>query len=154
MINAVGDDNAVVYSGRQDDRAYLPESGAVREHPGTAPKKSPAATKADRIERGRIVFTANCVACHQAEGTGIPRAFPPPAGSDFLNADVDRPIGIVANGLQGPITVNGEKFNSVMPRLGLSHEQIANVLTYVLNSWGNSGGDITPERVSRVLSGH
>ena len=50
--------------------------------------------------------------------------------------------------------MNGENFDTVMPRLGLSHEQIANVLTYILSSWENSGEEVTAERVSKVLSGH
>jgi nitrite reductase (NO-forming) len=153
MIKASGEPDALVYSGRQDERIYLPEGGAILEHPGKAEAPAPAATLEDRIARGRIVYETNCIACHQGTGQGIPRAFPPLANSDFLNADVDRAIGIVANGLQGPITVNGEKYETVMPRLGLSPEQIANVLSYVLNSWENAGGEVTPERVQKVLGG-
>lgn len=154
MIRADGEPNEQVYSGRQDERIYLPEGGAIGAHPGEVEAPPAAATKEDRIALGKRVYQANCVACHQGEGQGIPRAFPPLAKSDFLNADVDRAIRVVSEGLQGKITVNGETYDTVMPRLGLSHDQIANVLTYVLNSWENSGGEVTPERVAQVLEGH
>ncbi len=151
MLKASGDPDPLVYSGRQDDRIYLPEGSAVQDFPGGAKAEPPATTLADRIERGRRVYQANCIACHQSEGQGIPGAFPPLAASDFLNADLNRAISTVARGLDGEITVNGAKYNNVMPGLGLGHEQIANVLTFVLNSWGNSGGEVTPERVAEVL---
>ncbi len=152
MIKATGPENAVVYSGRQDERIYLPEGAQIGAHPGAAKAPAPAATREQRIAAGRLVYEMNCLACHQGEGQGIPRAFPPLARSDYLNADVDRAILIVAEGLEGPITVNGEAYNTVMPRLGLGEEQIANVITFVLNSWGNDGGEVTAERVAEVLS--
>ena len=91
-----------------------------------------------------------CFACHQAEGQGIPNAFPPLAKSDYLNADVDRAIGIVLHGKTGEITVNGQKYNSVMTKQMLSSAEIANVLTYVYNSWGNSGKVVTTDMVEKV----
>lgn len=87
------------------------------------------------------------MACHQANGEGIPNAFPPLASSDFLNADHDRAIDIVLNGRSGPIIVNGKTYDSVMPAVALNNDQIANVLTYVLNSFGNKGGQVTPAQV-------
>jgi nitrite reductase (NO-forming) len=87
--------------------------------------------------------------CHQPEGTGIPGAFPPLAGSDFLNADPKRAVHIALNGLQGKVTVNGTEFNSVMPPMSqLNNDEIANILTYVLNSWGNKGGRIDAAQVA------
>jgi nitrite reductase (NO-forming) len=91
-----------------------------------------------------------CFACHQAEGQGVPNAFPPLAKSDFLNADVDRAIDIVLHGKTGEITVNGKTYNSVMTQQMLSAEEIANVLTYVYNSWGNSGKVVTKDMVDKV----
>lgn len=152
MIKATGEPDAFVYSGRQDDRIYLPEGGAVMEQPGEGRAEQPATTLEQRIARGRRVFQANCVACHQGQGQGIPGAFPPLAASDFLNADVDRAIAIVAKGYTGRITVNGQTYDSAMPGLNLGNEQIANVLTYVLNQWENAGGEVTPERVAEVLA--
>ena len=76
--------------------------------------------------------------------------FPPLAKSDYLNADTKRAIGAVVHGLTGEVTVNGNKFNSVMPALALNDEDVANVLTYVLNTWDNKGGEVKPEDVAKV----
>ncbi len=149
MLKVTGKPNTAVYSGQQDQRIYLPEGGAVQTTPEPAPKPKLAANKAERIEMGRGAYQTNCVACHQADGQGIAGAFPPLAKSDYLNADVNRAIDTVLSGLQGEITVNGEPYNNVMPSLGLSDEKIANILTYVLNSWDNDGGEVSPAQVSK-----
>jgi nitrite reductase (NO-forming) len=96
------------------------------------------------------VFSTVCFACHQANGQGLPNAFPPLAGSDFLMADKDRSIRIVLSGLKGEITVNGNKFHGEMPKPPLSDDQVASVLTYVRNSFGNSGDPVTLADVLRV----
>jgi len=98
-----------------------------------------AAPSAARIKAGEEVFKVACVACHQDTGQGLPGAFPPLAKSDYLLADPARAVGIVVRGLQGEVTVNGQKYNSVMPAMTqLTEQQIADVLTYVLNTWGNA----------------
>jgi len=103
---------------------------------------------------GARVYAAACVACHQADGQGLPNAFPPLAGSDFLKADPQRAIGIVLHGLTGPVTVNGKEFNSVMPPMTqLSDAEIADVLSYVMNSWGNDFGLVTAADVAAVRGG-
>ncbi len=108
-----------------------------------------AAPGAARLKAGEDVFKVACIACHQESGLGLPGAFPPLAKSDYLLADPDRAVGVVVRGLQGEVTVNGQKFNSVMPAMTqLSDQQIADVVTYVLNSWGNKGGSIAVERVA------
>jgi nitrite reductase (NO-forming) len=87
--------------------------------------------------------------CHQATGEGIPTVFPPLAKSDFLNADKVRAIGAVLNGLSGPVMVNGNTFNSVMPPMSqLNDDEVANILTYVLNSFGNNGGQVSAADVA------
>jgi len=149
MLKVMGPENERVYSGKQDQRIYLPEGGAVQEIPGEGAAEPRARDRQERIAMGRIVFDGNCVACHQFDGKGIPGAFPPLAGSDFLNADVPRAIDVVTNGLQGEIVVNGQPYNNVMPSLSLSDEQIANVLTFVLSQWGNAGSEVTPEQVAK-----
>ncbi len=110
---------------------------------------APAVSKAE-YQAGHRVFTQICFACHQINGQGMAGVYPPLAKSDFLLADHDRAIGIVLHGHQGPITVNGKHYNNVMPQLGLNDTQIADALTYVLNSWGNHGGAVTKEDVSRI----
>jgi nitrite reductase (NO-forming) len=146
MLKVDGAAQTAIYSGKQSDTVYLPEGGAVQAVPGAAPAIT-AKDRAERIKFGERAFMANCVACHQAGGVGITGVFPPLAKSDYLNADKKRAIRVVLNGLQGEITVNGQKFNNVMPRLGLSDEDVANVLTYVYNNWGNSGQEVTPADV-------
>jgi nitrite reductase (NO-forming) len=103
------------------------------------------------MARGKKVFTQICAACHQATGTGVPTLFPPLAKSDYLMADKARSIHIVAKGLSGPITVNGKPYNGVMPPPGLKNDQIADVLTYVRNSFGNSGDAVTVAEVEAAL---
>ena len=108
-----------------------------------------AAASPAQIAAGKSVFETACMACHQADGKGLPGAFPPLAGSDFLLGSTDRAVGIVVNGLQGEVVVNGNTYNSVMPAMTqLSDTEIADALTYVLNSWGNAGGAIAASRVA------
>ena len=92
----------------------------------------------DQKEAGFRVFARTCVTCHQPPGRGLPDHFPPLAGSDFLMADEDRAIRIVLGGLEGPVTVNGQAYAASMPSHGcLSDDEIADVLTFVRNNWGN-----------------
>ncbi len=150
MLKVTGPEDKIIYSGKQADTVYLPEGSASQSiaNPAAA---TPAKTlsKDERIAQGKNVFESNCLACHQANGEGIPNAFPPLAKSDFLNADHNRAIDIVLNGRSGPITVNGKTYDSVMPAIALNSEQIANVLTYVLNSFGNNGGQVTAAQVDK-----
>jgi nitrite reductase (NO-forming) len=109
-----------------------------------------AADLKEKMNKGKAVYSKVCIACHQANAMGIPGAFPPLAKSDFLNADVNRAIKIVKYGLKGPITVNGQKFNGEMINNNLTEEEVANVLTFVYNSWGNKGGEVTVDQVKKV----
>lgn len=150
MIKVAGEENTVVYSGKQDDRIYRLEGSAIQSIAQASTQQAPAANKDERIARGKIVYNTVCFACHQPEGQGIPKAFPPLAKSDYLNADPKRAISTVLHGLQGKITVNGETYEGLMPQLGLNDEQVANALTYVYSQWGNSGTEVLPEAVKEV----
>ena len=99
------------------------------------------------VTKGKGMYAKTCLACHQANGQGVPNAFPPLAKSDYLNADTNRAIRAVLNGLSGPITVNGKKYNSAMTSQGLNDQQVADVLTYVYSSWGNNNTKVTPAMV-------
>jgi nitrite reductase (NO-forming) len=103
-------------------------------------------------EHGKGVYLGLCFACHLPDGKGVANVFPPLAGSDFLLADRDRAIQVVLKGLVGPVTVNGVTYNSAMPPLEttLAEQQIADVLTYVTNDWGNKGAHYTLDDVRRV----
>ena len=117
---------------------------------GVAPPPIIANSRDEKIEQGRRIFTTICAACHQPTGRGIPNVFPPLAGSDFLNADKNRAIKVVINGRQGQIVVNGLRFNNNMPKLPLTDHDIANVLTFVYNSFGNAGIEVTPQEVATL----
>jgi mono/diheme cytochrome c family protein len=125
------------------------DSGAAK---GVAPVGNLALTKPQRIDAGRRLFNSICAACHQPTGMGRPNVFPPLAGSDFLNADKSRAINIVIFGRQGDVVVNGAKYNNSMPSFPLTDQDIASVLTYVYNSFGNSGLEVTPDEVKAERS--
>jgi len=125
------------------------DNGGLR---GVPPPPGVARSKAERIAQGRRLFTSICAACHQPTGRGMPNVFPPLAGSDFLNADKNRAIQTVIFGRQGEVVVNGLKFNNSMPSFPLNDQDIANVLTFVYNSFGNSGLEVTPDEVKALRS--
>jgi nitrite reductase (NO-forming) len=105
---------------------------------------------AKSVQAGKTLYATYCQVCHQENGQGIEGAFPPLAKSDYLMADTKRAIGIVKNGLQGEIVVNGKKYNNVMPAQPLNDEQVSQVLNYVRNSWGNKGKIVTVAEVKTV----
>ncbi len=147
MLKVEGGENKLVYSGKISDEVYQPEGTRIRVTDMPSEPARPAMTKKELVDRGKAVYGANCAACHQPTGQGIPKAFPPLARSDYLNADKVRAIKTVTGGLQGAVSVNGEKYNGVMPAWTLSDEDVAAVLTYVYSSWGNSGKDVSVKDV-------
>jgi nitrite reductase (NO-forming) len=154
MLKVEGEEDEIIYSGKQIEGIYNPEGGAIQEMPGDSPEALVAASIEDRIKFGKQIYSQTCFACHQAEGQGIPSAFPPLANSDYLNEDVDRAIEIVLKGKSGEITVNGEVYNSVMTAQTLTDEEVANVMTFIYNSWGNNATEVTPAMVAKVKGGH
>lgn len=150
MLKVNGAEDKVIYSGKQVDKVYLPEGSASQSiDNATETVENESLSKGQQIALGKNVYENNCLACHQAAGEGIPSAFPPLAKSDYLNANHNRAIDIVLRGRAGPIEVNGEKYDSVMPSIALNNGQVANVLTYVLNSFDNNGGQVTPDQVEK-----
>ena len=106
----------------------------------------------ERLRRGREHYLRNCFVCHQVNGQGVPGAFPPLAKSDYLAADLGRSIRAVCEGLAGELVVNGRKYAGAMPPTVLDDAEVAEVFCYVLNNWGNPGGDVTAEAVARERS--
>ena len=151
MLKVEGEKDPKLYSGEQLDKIYLPEGSVIQKMPVADSEETyapiPPKSLAQQMEHGKQLYMQTCFACHQATGQGIPGAFPPLAKSDFLNADANRAIGVVLNGLSGEVIVNGTKFNSVMPSQNLTDDEIADVLTYAYNSWGNNKTVVTPEMV-------
>lgn len=111
----------------------------------------------DPMVLGKKVFTQTCQVCHQANGQGVPGQFPPLAGSEWVVAQEgwhgdNHIVKIVLNGLGGVVTVEGKQYNNAMAPWGkvLKDEQIAAVLTYVRNEWGNKAPPITTEFVAKI----
>ena len=94
----------------------------------------------------------SCVACHQPDGKGLAGVFPPLVGSQRLLGEPELPIKIVLKGLQGPLAVGNETYNSVMPghEKLLTDQEIADVLSYARSAWGNAGGDVSEDEVRSV----
>jgi putative membrane-bound dehydrogenase-like protein len=102
-------------------------------------------------ERGLAVYSLTCVACHGPDGRGVPGAFPPLDGSEWLPGDPSVPVRIVIHGLQGPVKVAGQDFNNVMPpHLDLDDQKISDVLTFVRQSWSNDAAPIAPAEVKAI----
>ena len=115
----------------------------------TAVAAAPTAQAYDAA-KGQSLFTANCAACHQATGEGLPGAFPPLKGNPAVNdADPTQHIHVVLHGLQG-LNVGGTVYPSAMPPFGttLSDADIANIINYERSSWGNHGAPITAAQVA------
>jgi nitrite reductase (NO-forming) len=164
MLKVSGPENLLVYSGKEVDAVYLgsqAEAGAGSEkklaslqsqmkEAIAADPKIAGLSKEMQMEKGRRVYMQTCFACHQPTGLGLPGVFPPLAKSDYLMADRDRSIRALIKGLSGPITVNGKNFAGVMPPVAINDDQVANVLTYIRNSWGNTGDAVTIDQVRQV----
>jgi nitrite reductase (NO-forming) len=165
MLKVEGEENRLVYSGKEVDESYLGEQApegseaaqkiaSLEEKVQTTMRQTPAIaqlTQEIEIEKGKRVFLQNCAMCHQADGKGLPSVFPPLAQSDYLMADKHRSIGVILRGLSGPIMVNGQRYDGIMPpQVTLSDEQIAHVLTFIRNSWGNKGDGVSTEEVRAV----
>ena len=102
------------------------------------------------IADGEEIYTDFCLQCHMANGKGVPGSFPPLANSDYLN-NIEQSIHAIKFGLKGPITVNGKSYNSNMISQGLDDEEIADVMNYILRSWGNESSTIvTEEKVASI----
>ena len=103
------------------------------------------------IERGKKIYNDLCVTCHLPTGKGIPGTYPPLDGSNWLTEKREESIRGVKYGMQGPIEVNGEKYDNIMAPMGLSDQEVADALNYVMNSWSNDISEmVTVEEVAAV----
>lgn len=151
QIKVSGEENKDIYSHKQKDLVYQQEGVAVQSIASEEVEKPVVSLNMQqRIKAGETLYMQNCASCHMRKGEGMPNAFPPLAKSDYLMKRSDKGIGIILNGLQGKITVNGKDFTGVMPQLQLSDEEIANIMTFVRNSWGNSSDMVAPEEVAKL----
>ena len=105
----------------------------------------------ESIADGEEIYQDFCLQCHLSNGEGVSGIYPPLANSDYLFDDIERSIRNIKYGVSGPIIVNDEEYNAVMLNNGLDDEEIADVMNYILNSWGNKSDEIiTKERVAMV----
>ncbi len=105
----------------------------------------------ESYKRGEEVFSNFCVTCHLPSGKGIPGNFPPLAGSDWLTDKRTESLKAIKYGLSGPIVVNGENYNNAMTAQGLSDQEVADVMNYISNTWGNSSKkEVTEEDVKAI----
>jgi len=103
------------------------------------------------MERGKDIYMDFCIQCHLPDGKGTPKVFPPLAKSDWLTDKRKESIQSVKFGLNGPIKVNGTSYNSAMTPLGLEDEEIADVMNYIMNNWGNKQIKmVTTEEVAAI----
>jgi len=139
----------VHYSGGFEANAFSPyyDPGANR----------PAPVEMTLLERGFKVYNKQCLKCHQANGEGVPGVYPPLVASDWVTGHPEVVSRILINGLNGPIEVKGSTYNGNMPAfgssgLGLSDKDIASVITYIRQEWGNAASDVTVETIAQYSS--
>ncbi|MFV8226498.1 c-type cytochrome [Christiangramia aquimixticola] len=114
-------------------------------------KTSEKSPLTESIKRGKDIYSDLCVTCHLPTGKGIPGTYPPLDGSDWLTEKREASIRGVKFGMQGPIEVNGEKYDNIMTPMGLNDQEVADALNYVMNSWSNNIDDmVTAEEVAAV----
>lgn len=108
-------------------------------------------TKEDSIIAGQEIYQDFCVQCHLTSGEGVSGVFPPLKSSDYLLNNIEKSIAGLKYGLRGKIIVNDETYNGVMLNQGLEDEEIADVMNYILNEWGNSHDkQITTQQVTEI----
>lgn len=103
------------------------------------------------MEKGKALYSDFCVNCHMENGAGVPFTFPPLANSDYLMEKREASIRALKYGLQGAISVNGENYNGYMAPLGLEDAEVADIMNYITNSWGNTNETLfTQEEVTGI----
>ena len=154
ILQVDGPENLAIYSGKEVDSTYLGDKAASSKPVAAAARAAAAGdlTVEQQVAAGQALYAGTCSVCHQNNGEGLAGVFPPLAKADYLaKQPKNHLIEVVLNGLSGPITVNGKDYNSVMPPMSQhTDDEVANILTYVLNSWDNPGGRVTKAEVAGV----
>ena len=103
------------------------------------------------VSAGSTIFAANCATCHQANGSGISEAVPPLVGSRYVTGSAETPVQILLHGIKGRIEVAGNSYDGRMPRFGetLTDQEIAAVVSYIRQQWGNSAAFVEPAFVAQ-----
>lgn len=103
------------------------------------------------IFQGRKLYQQHCANCHQEDGSGLGRLIPPLENSDYMMESIERSVCIIKNGLTGEIMVNGKQYNQPMPaNKGLTNIEVAEIVTYIHNTWGKHRGTVEVKTVERI----
>ena len=152
ILKVEGPEDKAIYSGKEVDSVYLGDRAEPNLAAVTTAAKAHAAgtlTQEEQVAAGQVLFTGTCSVCHQVSGQGLEGVFPPLAKSDYFAKDPKRLVDAILHGVSGKVTVNGVEYNSVMPPMNqLTDDEVANIATYVLNSWDNPGGRVTKEQAA------
>ncbi len=138
----------VEHSGGFSKDAYTPDYD---------PNAKVAVVQVSLFDRGKKIYSAQCTPCHQVNGQGVPGVYPPLAGSEWVLGHQEVLARILTNGLNGPIEVLGNPYNGNMPAFGpaglnLKPLDIASVLTYIRQEWGNAESDFTEEAMTKYMA--
>jgi mono/diheme cytochrome c family protein len=136
----------------QSQKAQVSKITIKSEQGLTYPTKVQDTTLQESMKRGSALYADFCIQCHMADGTGVGGTFPPLAGADYLNENTVASIKAVKYGLQEKIVVNGKTYESAMPKPGLYDDEVADVMNYILNSWGNTRAEIITEEQVRTIT--
>jgi mono/diheme cytochrome c family protein len=114
-------------------------------------KKRGGFSLAKSVARGKLVYTQNCLSCHQDNGGGVPTMNPPLIKTTYVLGDKTKLIGIVLKGFNDDVDINGSTYsNSMPPHDYLKDQEIADVLTYVRNSFSNKASAVTLAEVKKT----
>jgi len=156
VILALGFTYFGMFSGGFRGDVYDERGGAAMAAAGGGAATEEEDPMVTMIKNGKRVFQANCQACHQATGGGVAGLYPPLVGTRWVLENDERLISLILGGLQGPIEVKGNTYNNVMVGWAptLSDSQVASVITYIRQEWGNEAPPVTPEQVAAARSAH
>ncbi|WP_223877920.1 copper-containing nitrite reductase [Luteimonas sp. MC1825] len=154
ILKADGPENKEIYSGLEVDEMYIgdrAQGNLAAVATAAAAQKTGDLTVEEQIAAGKALFAGTCSTCHMPNGEGMAGVFPPLAKSDYIAADPTSVPRVILHGLEGKVTVNGTDYNSIMPPMAqLTDDEVANISTYVLNTWGNPGGKVTKAEAATI----
>lgn len=102
--------------------------------------------------QGKLLYEKHCSNCHQPTGTGLGRVYPPLAGSDFITNNFEKTLCLMRHGISGELVVNGKSYNHAMPGIpALTDLEIAEIATYIYNTWGNQRGLVDVKDAALIL---
>jgi len=103
----------------------------------------------ESVTRGAEIYASECITCHMEDGQGIIGVFPPLAKSDYLMTDTDRAIKVILEGLSGEVVVNGDTYYGEMTSIDFTDREVADIMNYIMNSWGNEGEMVSESDVKK-----